>query len=145
MNFFGLLLSLPFALILIWHSAGLQLAGIHAAVRAKAHAVQKGTWGGEGVILEVTHNGAEVEFDCAHGQISQPMTFDRKGNFDWAGTFTLEHGGPVLNNETGNADKAHYTGHIEGKVMTLTVVLEKEKVGPFTLTYDARPNLRKCR
>src|SRR5713101_1621248 len=144
MNFLGLLLSLPLALVLISHSVGLQLAGIHTAVRAKTHAVQKGTWGGEGVILEVTHKGAEVEFDCAHGQIVQPMTFDRKGDFDWAGTFTLEHGGPVLNNETDNADKARYTGHTEGKIMTLTVVREKEKLGPFTLTYDKRPNLRKC-
>ncbi len=118
---------------------------LHSLSLAKAHPVQKGTWGGEGVILEVTPGGAEVEFDCAHGQIIQPMTLDRKGNFDWAGTFAPEHGGPVLNSETGSADKVRYTGHTDGKIMTLMVVLENEKLGPFSLTYDRQPNLRKCR
>src|SRR5260370_4537659 len=47
MSFLGLLHSLSLAFVLIGHSAGPQLAGIHTAVRAKAHPVQKGTWGGE--------------------------------------------------------------------------------------------------
>jgi len=44
---------------------------------------------------KASEKGAEVEFDCAHGQMTQRTTLDRHGDFDVAGTFTPEHGGPV--------------------------------------------------
>jgi hypothetical protein len=145
MKFFALLPRFPLALVLIWYLMGFQVACIHATVRTRAHAVSTGTWGGDHVVLEVTKGGAEVEFDCAHGQITQPMTLDRKGNFGLKGTFSPEHGGPVRNDESDSANQVRYTGHVNGKIMTLTVVLEKDRLGPFTLAYERQPNLMKCR
>src|ERR1700682_4131246 len=60
-----------------------------------ASSVATGSWGGEHIVLDVSAKSAEVEFDCAHGQITQSMTIDKDGDFDVAGTFTPEHGGPV--------------------------------------------------
>jgi hypothetical protein len=107
--------------------------------------VPAGTWGGEHITLAVSETGAQAEFDCAHGKITQPMALDKRGDFDVAGNFTPEHGGPVRRDETAASYPAHYSGHVEGDTMTLTIVLEKEKLGPFTLTHGSRPLLRKCR
>jgi hypothetical protein len=111
----------------------------------QAKAVATGTWGGEHIILEVSEKGAEVEFDCAHGRTSQPMTLNQRGDFDIPGTFAPEHGGPVRMDEPENSKPARYSGHVVGDTMTLTVTQEKEKIGTFTLTRGTQPMLRKCR
>jgi len=36
-----------------------------------------GTWGGRGVRLEVHDEGAQAEFDCAHGEITEPLVLDK--------------------------------------------------------------------
>jgi hypothetical protein len=123
---------------------------LQAAGRAVADGkgVPAGTWGGEHIAMEVSEKGADVEFDCAHGQITQPMALDLRGDFDVAGTFTPEHGGPVRRDENTPPASTRYTGHAAGDTMTLVVILGKEgkeKLGPFTLTRGARPNLRRCR
>jgi hypothetical protein len=117
--------------------------GIEAAPEASS--VSEGSWGGEHMILEVSAKGAEIELDCAHGQIAQHMSLDRHGNFDVAGTFAPEHGGPVLRDENTPPKQARYSGHIDGNTMSLTVTAGKEKVGLFTLTRGSHPLLRKCR
>src|SRR5687767_11222722 len=33
----------------------------------------EGVWGGLHVRLVVTSSGGEIEFDCAHGQLSEPL------------------------------------------------------------------------
>src|SRR5437588_11373442 len=70
---------------------------IHATDEAKT--IATGTWGGEHVRMEVTKTGAEIEFDCAHGQTTEPIALDKRGNFDAPGTFTPEHGRPILRDE----------------------------------------------
>jgi len=110
----------------------------------RASAIETGGWGGDHIAMEVSEKGAKVEFDCAHGQIAQPITLDKQGNFDVAGTFTPEHGGPGLRDENSTPTPAHYVGHVRGDTMILTVTLGKEEVGAFTLTHGARPILRKC-
>jgi hypothetical protein len=137
--------NLSLAMFLVFCSAGFRLPGRHTAHAVKAPAVSKGTWGGDHILLTVNDRGAEVELDCAHGEITEPMKLDRKGNFDLAGTFAPEHGGPIMRDETSNAAKARYTGHSDGKTMTLILVLESEKLGPYTLTYNRQSNLMKCR
>jgi hypothetical protein len=121
----------------------LQAAGLRAV--AHGNAVAAGTWGGDHVILEVSEKGAEVEFDCARGQITQPITLDKHGDFDIAGTFTPEHGGPVGRDEAAAPARARYSGHVDGDTMSLTVTLGEEKAGTYTLTRGSRPILRKCR
>ena len=130
------------ALALTLSSVLLQ-AGTRPAVRRGA--VAAGTWGGEHIILEVTDKGADVEFDCAHGQITQPMALDSHGHFDVAGTFSPEHGGPVRRDEETTAAPARYSGHVTGDTMELTIVRGEEKIGAYTLTRGSHPMLTKCR
>jgi hypothetical protein len=104
-----------------------------------------GTWGGEHVLLQVSKNGTELEFDCARGRITQPMALDKNGNFDVPGTFTPEHGGPVARDESVAFVQARYSGHVDGESMSLTVTREQEEFGSFALTHDQQPNLKKCR
>ena len=133
---------LPLAgLVFIYTSFGAPAQG----AAAKDNAVANGTWGGEHMILQISEKGAEAEFDCAHGQITQPMALDKRGDFDLAGTYTPEHGGPVLRDEVANPAPARYAGHVAGDTMTLTIVVDQEKLGTFTLTRGQQPMLRKCR
>ena len=120
---------------------------LQAAMQAApdARSIATGTWGGEHIILEVSEKGAEVDFDCAHGQVPQPITLDKNGDFDVAGTFTHEHGGPVRRDENPADVPARYSGHVDDHTMTLTVTFGKEKLGAFTLTHGSLTNLRKCR
>jgi len=132
------------SLIAVFALSGVLLqAGTRAAPGASA--VATGAWGGEHIVLQVSEKGADVEFDCAHGQVTQLITLDKQGDFDVAGTFTPEHGGPVRRDENPQPASARYFGRVEGDTMSLTVTLGKEKVGDFTLTRGARPNLTKCR
>ena len=52
--------------------------------------IPAGTWGGNHIRLDVGKSSAEVEFDCAHGAISEAIVPDGAGRFDVRGTFTRE-------------------------------------------------------
>jgi len=138
----SILIERPLIALLVLSSVFLQ-PGVEAAEDARA--VATGAWGGEHILLEVSEKGAEAEFDCAGGQITQPITLDKHGDFDVAGTFTPEHGGPVRRDVDAPAAPARYSGHVDGHTMSLTVTLGKEKVGFFTLTRGSHPILKKCR
>jgi hypothetical protein len=112
---------------------------------AEERTVTSGTWGGEHVSLEVSKSGAEVEFDCAHGQITQPLILDKHGDFNVAGTFTPEHGGPVRRDEDTPPVQARYSGHVDGDTLSLKVSRAKDEVGTYTLTRGSQALLRKCR
>jgi hypothetical protein len=127
----------------------LALSGVllQGSVRAAAHhhAVATGPWSGEHIVLAVSEKGAEAEFDCAHGQITQPITLDRHGDFNVSGNFTPEHGGPVLRDEATPSGPARYSGHVAGDAMSLTITRGEEKIGTYTLTRGSHSMLRKCR
>jgi hypothetical protein len=131
------------SLIVLFALSGVLLpAGAQAAPDARAVATE--AWAGEHIILKVSEKGADVEFDCAHGQVTQPITLDKHGDFDVAGTFTPEHGGPVRRDENPASASARYSGHVDGDTMSLTVSLGKEKVGTYALVRGSRPRLTKC-
>ena len=129
-------------IMLTWFSIFLQA---DAQTSRKSGGVASGSWGGEHIVLEVSEKGAEAEFDCAHGQTTQPITIDKNGDFDVEGTFTAEHGGPVRRDENPPIASARYSGHVEGDNMSLTVTVGEEKVGSFRLARGSVPNLTKCR
>src|SRR5947209_6144391 len=106
-----------------------------------------GTWGGEHIGLEVTAQGGQVEYDCAHGTIDQRIVPDARGRFDVRGTHVREHGGPVRKDETADGHPARFVGEIKGDTMTLTVTESdtEEAVGTFTLVFGQRPRVMKCR
>jgi hypothetical protein len=104
-------------------------------------------WGGPHVRLVITANGAEVEFDCAHGEIKAPVKGDAQGRFDLPGTFVRERGGPVRSDETESAEPVRYSGKIEGDKMFLTLTLtdSNQKLDNFTLTRGSDGRLWKCK
>lgn len=106
-----------------------------------------GLWGGEHIRLEVNTQGATVEYDCAHGTISQRIVADRRGRFVVDGTHVEEHGGPVRANEQVSGYPVRFTGQVRGKRMTLTVRRRdtKKLIGTFTLLDGQEGALVKCR
>jgi hypothetical protein len=108
--------------------------------------VQTGAWGGEHLALTVTETGAHLEFDCASGDVTEPLTVDREGRLAVDGVYVRGHGGPTRSGEEPDRKPARYSGRIEGNTMTLAVTLtdSKENVGTFTLTHGAQPRLRRC-
>jgi hypothetical protein len=105
-----------------------------------------GPWGGEHVSLLVTETGGSLEYDCAHGRITEPLVADSSGRFDLSGTHTREHGGPIREGEKANSQPARYVGSTDGRTMSLTVTLRdsNQDVGTFTLTRGETGRIVKC-
>ena len=103
-------------------------------------------WGGNDVSMEVTPQGATLEFDCAHGNMQEPIKANAKGEFAARGTYTPEHGGPITLANPPRDLPATYKGTIEGDTMRLEVVLaDKDQAPePFALTRGKAGRLRKC-
>ena len=108
--------------------------------------VSNGTWGGDHAGMEVTDDGATLDYDCAHGTIDEPLLLDGQGDFNVTGTHVTEHGGLQPGDGKADSHPARYTGHVEGQVMTLTVTLTdtQEEFGTFKLTFGASPRVVKC-
>jgi hypothetical protein len=112
---------------------------------SNTNAVATGPWAGEHIVVDVSERGAHVESDCAHGQITESITLDRRGDFDVVDTFTPEHDVPVGRDENVPPVAVRYSGHVDRDTMSLAVARDKEKLGAFVLTRGSRPNPRKCR
>ena len=136
-------MNLPFPRAITLFSMLLPL--LTAVTPGSPDAVPPGNYGGEHVIMEISKNGATFEFDCAHGETHAPLALDKQGNFQVAGTFTAEHGGPVRENEVRSPTPATYSGHVDAENLRLTVKVKDQQVGTFNLVRDAHPLLRKCR
>jgi len=108
-------------------------------------AIVSGTWGGDHALLEITATGAAIEFDCAHGTLSVPLTLNR-GAFDVTGDYVQEHGGPIRSDETVDRQPARYTGTISGNTMTMLVRLTAtgQDRGTYTLVRGASGRVFKC-
>lgn len=107
----------------------------------------EGTWGGEHIRLVLTDGGADIEYDCAHGKISEPVVPDGAGRFDLRGTHLRQSPGPIRIGREPVGQPARYTGSIEDQTMTLTVTLDgrAEPLGTFKLTRGSEGRLWKCR
>lgn len=139
-------LVVAFCLAMVASAGVSACGGVDAtAPEAAKDAVATGAWGGAGVALEVAAAGAKVEFDCAHGAITEPLVLDAARRFDVAGRFVQEHGGPEREGEDQAGEPARYSGTVDGKTLTLTVVLSgDDRVGPFTLVQGQSARLHKC-
>jgi hypothetical protein len=97
--------------------------------------------------MDETASGAELEFDCATGTITEPLPH-AEGAFSLKGTFTPERGGPTRDGETSRIN-ATYSGTIKNDTMSLRIVLTGEdngrEVGTFALVKGRAVNLMKCR
>lgn len=112
----------------------------------RAEAVSIGAWGGRHVLMEVRRDGAQLDFDCAHATINQPLRLDRGRKFDVPGLYVREHGGPIRADEDQSGSPARFKGHITGKTLTLTVTLDgsTDVIGTFTLRLGQTPRVLKC-
>jgi hypothetical protein len=108
-------------------------------------AVQTAVWGGDHVRLTVTRTGAELEFDCAAGTITDTVP-ETDGAFSLKGTFTPERSGPSRDDRSRTAP-AIYSGTIERDTMTLHIVLagQDREIGQYVLSRGGAGTLRKCR
>ncbi len=118
------------AVVLITVCVGLSCAGQMKASRpaqsgaaAPTRAVPNGVWGGEHIRMEVNDSGADIEFDCARGSISQPMELDDKGRFNVPGIYREETPAPAMvdGGLTASGIKATYTGTLSGSSLRLEV------------------------
>ncbi len=127
----------------------------------EAGAFLTGEWAGPHIRLNATAKGATVEYDCAHGVITQRVELTRDGRFDAPGTHEVESGGPSggpakdisIDNggdtvspkgATAGQLQARYAGRITGNTMTLTVTREGHLLGTFALKRGASVRLHKC-
>jgi hypothetical protein len=111
----------------------------------KVNHISAGRWGGEHVGIDVTDESAKIEFDCGHGSIDGLIPLDDKGQFDVVGVYVPEQGGPVRQGEAAGRP-ARYSGNVENKRMTLTVMIKDtdKEIGTFTLELGKSPLIRKC-
>ena len=105
-----------------------------------------GVWGGDHLSLSVTDTSTHLELDCAHGDIPAVPTLDRQGQFQVAGTYTREHGGPIRQGEVPDSRPAIYSGVVVATTMTLTIRLTdtNESIGAFTLVSGSQGRVFKC-
>ena len=142
------------AVVLITACVGLSCAGQMKASRpaqsgpaAPTKAVPNGVWGGEHIRMEVNDSGADIEFDCARGSISQPLELDDKGRFKVQGTYIAETPAPaaVDSGLTASGVKATYTGTLSGSSLRLEVFIEGQDMPrAFDLVQGHQGHLATC-
>ena len=108
--------------------------------------VGAGVWGADHVILTVADTATHLEFDCAHGDIPGALKADARGQFEAAGTFVREHGGPIREGEVPDSHPAVYSGSVSSMAMVLTIRLgdSTEMIGPFNLVRGSSGRVVKC-
>src|SRR5688572_19381216 len=109
--------------------------------------VPKGTWGGNGIELKVTANGAGVDYGCDSGTIEGKLEADSGGKFSARGTHVFGQGGPRNPGDPApKPSEARYEGVRNGDKLELTVLLPelKRNLGKFTLQLGQRPTLERC-
>ncbi len=142
------------AVVLIIASLGLGCAGQMKASRpvqstpaGPARAVPNGVWGGEHIRIEVTDTGADIEFDCARGTISQRLAVDAQGRFKLQGTYKAETPAPaaVDGGSNGSGVAATYTGVLNGSSLRLEVSIDgQDTPRTFDLLLGDQGHLAKC-
>src|SRR5215813_8650578 len=59
-----------------------------------SEALANGVWGGENISLEVSERGAVIDYNCAHGSITEKILLSRDGKFTAKGFHVKENPGP---------------------------------------------------
>jgi hypothetical protein len=133
--------SIPFIVVLL-------LAACAPATTSdnRPGAAVTGPWGGDHVRLELTPAGGAVEYDCAHGGLTEPVRPGPRGDFEARGVHIREHGGPVREGERLDSVPARFVGRIAGDQMTLRVYAgaRPDTLGPFELRRGGEARVFKC-
>jgi len=124
----------------------LAMAGLAGCLEANVPEVVTGDWGGLHLGLVANPSGATLEYDCATGNIAEPIRPDAAGRFTVSGEHFPGHGGPSLVDEVPVRRPARYTGSLRATTMTLSVTLTdtQEELGSFVLRLGESPHVFKC-
>ena len=103
-----------------------------------------GRWGGDHIALTLTAAAGTLEYDCAHGGISEALRPDAAGRVEARGVHVREHGGPVREGERPDSVAARYVGRVQGDRLELSVFVGGDTLGPFELRRGAEARLFRC-
>ena len=135
--------------LLVVLAGAFMLMSVPATSQGQDASTTPDVWGGRDVTMEVTPQGATLQFDCAHGTMLEPIKANAKGEFAARGTFTPEHGGPIRRDNPPRDLPAIYKGTIDGDTMRLEIMLADKEQGqapePFALTRGKTGRLVRCR
>lgn len=109
--------------------------------------VPTGVWGGKGIQLTVTQDGAGIDYGCDSGTIEGRLKTDSHGKFVAHGTHAFGRGGPRKQGDPARKPRqARYEGVRKGDKLELTVLLPElnRNLGTFTLQLGQRPILERC-
>lgn len=121
---------------------------LSTAVRGSAQVpLPVGVWGGQGIQLTVTADGARIDYGCDSGTIDEPLKAGASGKITARGTHRFGQGGPRGGDDpAAKVHKAMFEGTVEGKSLRLTVLLPElgRTVGEFVLEFGRRAALDRC-
>lgn len=109
--------------------------------------VAMGVWGGKGIEMTVTANGARIDYGCDSGTIDGRLRSDPRGRFFARGTHAFGRGGPRKPGDPApRARQARYEGVRNGDKLELTVLLPElnRNLGKFILRLGQRATLERC-
>jgi hypothetical protein len=129
-------------------AAAVVLLLLGAELRGLATApLPAGIWGGQGIELTVSAEGARIDYGCDSGTIDERLQTDSTGKLTARGTHTFGQGGPRRPGEpAAKVHKASFTGIQEGQTMRMTVHLPDlgRQLGEFVLQLGHRASLDRC-
>jgi len=101
-----------------------------------------GTWGGDDAGFIVADTGAHAHIGCTKGDVMGAIVPDESGRFDAVGEYNI-NAYPI---DMGIRHPARFIGQVDGRVLSLTVVLTDTVVsfGPVSLTYGREPGMVIC-
>jgi hypothetical protein len=122
------------------------VAGCSCGTATEPSRLPAGVWGGDHISMTVGDTSTHFELDCGHGDLPAAPTVDRQRQFEIAGNYVHEHGGPIRQGEIPETHPAIYSGTVASTTMTLTIRLSdtKESIGPFTLVSGSLGRVLKC-
>ncbi len=135
-----------YVVLVVLCAAAVQAGAGATLLQGRDNEASPETWGGMHVTMEVSAEGATLQFDCAQGAILQPIRPNAKGEFSVSGTYTPEHGGPVQKDNPSRDLPAIYKGAIAGDTMHLEIVLsdKNQQPEPFILTRGKTGRVVRC-
>lgn len=109
--------------------------------------VAPGVWGGTGIRIVIEKKLVSIEYDCAVGEIPQPLKVDRRGKFSVDGTHERLLPGALRPQFQPKPLAVRYEGTITGRTIKFKVVGKEtdEMIGEFTARLGADAGVRGCR
>lgn len=125
----------------------ISLFACHVGTPRAQEPLPTGVWGGKGIQMTVTADGAAIDYGCDSGTIDGRLESDSHGKFSARGTHVFGRGGPRQPGQPGPKPReARYEGVRNGDKLELKVLLPElnRDLGKFTLKLGERPILERC-